>query len=99
MTPPTSAYAGIMSGFNMVIAHLIRQLDERGALSKDEFATQIECAILDKPIKDENGRIRYDRLLIENLVEVLRSQQSQPWTPEIIRGGLSEPPDDENSDP
>jgi hypothetical protein len=37
MTPTSFAYAGIMNGFTMIMAHLIREMDSKGFILKDQL--------------------------------------------------------------
>jgi hypothetical protein len=97
-TQPTEAYASIMNGFNMIMAHLLREMDARGAISKRDFASQIESAIAGQPLQEPDGRIRFDRMMIQNLVHLLRGPTNEPgWKPELIQGGLSDPSEPEDS--
>jgi hypothetical protein len=98
MTPQRFINSGIMNGCNLIMAQLIRDLDARGLLSKNQFADHIEPAVAGLPLKEPNGNVRYDRLMIENLVKLLRGPQSG-WTPTVIQGGLSDPEGPENFDP
>jgi len=97
MTPTSFAYSGIMTGCNIALAHLIREMDSKSLISKDQYASQIENAIVGLPLK-EKGMVRYDRVMLADLVKLLRDPQTG-WNPQVIQGGLSDPTDPESSDP
>jgi hypothetical protein len=95
----TDHLVGLLSGFNQIIWKLITDLDARGIISKQNFADEIERGVAGKSIK-EGDELRFDRLLIQNLVKLLREQhplQPDEWKPEVIQGGLTDPKDDGNS--
>ena len=89
--------AGVMSGVNIVLNALIRELHTRNVLSKDQFADAMEAATNDADAKRDPLLARTDLLFFRNLAKLLRDPKSTGWTPVVIEGGLSPDKGDGNS--
>jgi hypothetical protein len=90
----------LMNGPLIIIDALIRELENQVKLDRQQFASALDALADDAAASattDPSTR-RLDLLSLRQMANLLRFesssvQQMPRWTPELIQGGLSEPPD------
>jgi hypothetical protein len=97
MDDQAAVIAGIVNGVNQVFNAIIRQLDAKGVMSKTQFVDAMESGVKSADAERPPGVPRVDLELMRNLAKLLRDPKATGWTPTVIKGGLSDDKDGENS--
>ena len=79
----------IANAYNMMLAMLVTELDQRGLVSKANFAKLLrdtrQAALAHDPALDPD---RADLVIFNNVADLL--DQAEPWRPEVIDGGKTD---------
>ena len=83
----------LLSGTSLIFNALIRHLEAKGAMSREEFRKLLtEQAAQKHDDPDAKTMLRLDYMLFENLAALLGNPEPPPgWRPRVIDGGKSDP--------
>lgn len=90
----TAELAGVVNGVNLVFNALIRHLDGKAIISKEQMADAMEAGAHATDRRRPPERARIDLALLRNLADLLRDPKTETWTPTVIEGGRSPHKDD-----